>query len=146
MTKSKEDAVSPVIGVILMVAVTVILAAVIAAFVFGMGSNMDKGRLVAATATMQGTTGTVTYQGGQNAADVTKIAATVADKNGDVPTTKEIPAAGADWAPTTGSVAVGTTGTWTIDPLLAPYHVTVAATFSDGKSQVILDTYIGVEQ
>ncbi len=33
----EEDAVSPVIGVILMVAITVILAAVIAAFVFGMG-------------------------------------------------------------------------------------------------------------
>jgi flagellin-like protein len=32
-----EEAVSPVIGVILMVAITVILAAVIAAFVFGMG-------------------------------------------------------------------------------------------------------------
>ncbi|PQV43696.1 type IV pilin [Methanohalophilus euhalobius] len=32
----KDDAVSPVIGVILMVAITVILAAVIAAFVFGM--------------------------------------------------------------------------------------------------------------
>ncbi|ATU07819.1 type IV pilin [Methanohalophilus portucalensis] len=34
----RDDAVSPVIGVILMVAITVILAAVIAAFVFGMGS------------------------------------------------------------------------------------------------------------
>jgi len=34
--KGSEDAVSPVIGVILMVAITVILAAVIAAFVFGM--------------------------------------------------------------------------------------------------------------
>ncbi|APH39198.1 type IV pilin [Methanohalophilus halophilus] len=34
----KDDAVSPVIGVILMVAITVILAAVIAAFVFGLGS------------------------------------------------------------------------------------------------------------
>lgn len=33
----EEGAVSPVIGVILMVAITVILAAVIAAFVFGMG-------------------------------------------------------------------------------------------------------------
>ncbi|MCD4809140.1 MAG: type IV pilin N-terminal domain-containing protein, partial [Methanosarcinales archaeon] len=32
--------VSPVIGVILMVAITVILAAVIAAFVFGMGGNL----------------------------------------------------------------------------------------------------------
>jgi len=36
-----EDAVSPVIGVILMVAVTVILAAVIAAFVLGLGSGVS---------------------------------------------------------------------------------------------------------
>ena len=35
-TKKNEEAVSPVIGVILMVAITVILAAVIAAFVFGL--------------------------------------------------------------------------------------------------------------
>ncbi|OFV67745.1 MAG: protein containing DUF1628 [Candidatus Syntrophoarchaeum caldarius] len=35
--REDEEAVSPVIGVILMVAITVILAAVIAAFVFGMG-------------------------------------------------------------------------------------------------------------
>ena len=37
-----EEAVSPVIGVILMVAITVILAAVIAAFVFGMGGNLNE--------------------------------------------------------------------------------------------------------
>jgi flagellin-like protein len=36
-----DEAVSPVIGVILMVAITVILAAVIAAFVFGMGSSLQ---------------------------------------------------------------------------------------------------------
>jgi len=36
-----ETAVSPVIGVILMVAITVILAAVIAAFGFGFGSNLN---------------------------------------------------------------------------------------------------------
>ena len=35
--KQNDEAVSPVIGVILMVAITVILAAVIGAFVFGMG-------------------------------------------------------------------------------------------------------------
>ncbi len=38
--RENEDAVSPVIGVILMVAITVILAAVIAAFVFGMAGNV----------------------------------------------------------------------------------------------------------
>jgi len=36
-----DDAVSPVIGVILMVAITVILAAVIASFVLGLGSTSD---------------------------------------------------------------------------------------------------------
>ena len=39
MFGKNEDAVSPVIGVILMVAITVILAAVIAAFVFGLGGS-----------------------------------------------------------------------------------------------------------
>ena len=37
-----EDAVSPVIGVILMVAITVILAAVIGTFVLGLGSNVQE--------------------------------------------------------------------------------------------------------
>ena len=37
-----EDAVSPVIGVILMVAITVILAAVIGAFVLGIGGSQAK--------------------------------------------------------------------------------------------------------
>lgn len=37
-----EEGVSPVIGVILMVAITVILAAVIASFVFGLGANTPK--------------------------------------------------------------------------------------------------------
>ena len=36
-----DEAVSPVIGVILMVAITVILAAVIGAFVLGIGSNQE---------------------------------------------------------------------------------------------------------
>jgi len=39
--RRNEDAVSPVIGVILMVAITVILAAVIAAFVFGLGGQQQ---------------------------------------------------------------------------------------------------------
>jgi flagellin-like protein len=37
-----DEAVSPVISVILMVAITVILAAVITAFVFGMAGNISK--------------------------------------------------------------------------------------------------------
>ena len=41
MFRRNEEAVSPVIGVILMVAITVILAAVIAAFVFGLGGTQE---------------------------------------------------------------------------------------------------------
>jgi len=40
--RESEKAVSPVIGVILMVAITVILAAVIASFVFGLGAKAPK--------------------------------------------------------------------------------------------------------
>lgn len=40
--KQDEDAVSPVIGVILMVAITVILAAVIGTFVLGLGENLQQ--------------------------------------------------------------------------------------------------------
>jgi flagellin-like protein len=47
--RENEDAVSPVIGVILMVAITVILAAVIAAFVFGMGSDIGTTKTVSIT-------------------------------------------------------------------------------------------------
>ncbi len=62
----REDAVSPVIGVILMVAITVILAAVIAAFVFGMAGSVSKTKTVAATAKQQGNDYLVTWQGGQD--------------------------------------------------------------------------------
>ena len=54
----EEDAVSPVIGVILMVAITVILAAVIAAFVFGMGPPEQ-----APQAALRGSSDTATTDG-----------------------------------------------------------------------------------
>ena len=49
-----------------MVAITVILAAVIAAFVFGMAGNITKTKVVAATATRSGSNINVVYQGGQD--------------------------------------------------------------------------------
>ena len=44
--KKNDEAVSAVIGVILMVAITVILAAVIAAFVFQLGGNVPKNKQI----------------------------------------------------------------------------------------------------
>jgi len=51
-----DEAVSPVIGVILMVAITVILAAVIAAFVFGMAGTTTTTKTVGMTVTANQTT------------------------------------------------------------------------------------------
>lgn len=59
-----DDAVSPVIGVILMVAITVILAAVIAMFVFNMADNVQGGKTVGVTAKLSGDAVIVTYMGG----------------------------------------------------------------------------------
>src|SRR5665647_2820713 len=68
ITRKNDEAVSPVIGVILMVAITVILAAVIAAFVFGMSGNISKTKVVAVTVSQpDGTHISLTYNGGQDA-------------------------------------------------------------------------------
>jgi flagellin-like protein len=53
-----DEAVSPVIGVILMVAITVILAAVIGTFVLGLGSEIEGGQPPQATFTFSFESGT----------------------------------------------------------------------------------------
>jgi len=55
-----DEAVSPVIGVILMVAITVILAAVIGAFVLGIGGSQEK----APQASFQFSDDTIIHAGG----------------------------------------------------------------------------------
>ena len=135
MTKSNEDAVSPVIGVILMVAVTVILAAVIAAFVFGMGTGVKSTKIVAASAQISGNNIIVTYQGGQNHGDLraaTPLKTNVTAGSG-TPTFTDFGA----------TVVVGDIVTIPRTGTTGPYHVSVAATFADGTSQVILDTNLG---
>lgn len=129
MTKSKEDAVSPVIGVILMVAVTVILAAVIAAFVFGMGSGVTKTKVVAVTAA-QNSTGYVvlTYQGGQDNGAVSQIFGSI-DGATPVAFNPQPPAVGQ------------TLGLVDSTPNVRS-HIIVNASFQDNTQQVILDTYV----
>lgn len=63
-----ESAVSPVIGVILMVAITVILAAVIGAFVLGLGDSIGDSGPQASLSFSENSSGhvTVTHQGGDS--------------------------------------------------------------------------------
>jgi FlaG/FlaF family flagellin (archaellin) len=103
----------------------VILAAVIAAFVFGMAGNINKTKIVAATASQQGTTVWVTYQGGQDSADVTDVTCKVDDQ-----------------ASVSIGTSVGATTAFTVNAGSEKNHVTATATFIDGTTQVILDTYV----
>jgi len=125
-TKKNEEAVSPVIGVILMVAITVILAAVIAAFVFGMAGNVGKTKVVAITAQRPSETSiSVTNMGGPDVLTVTKLNVSVDGvASTDYNLTKD-----------TGSTAnlVTTSG---------KRHVIVTGTFTDSSQQVLLDTYV----
>ena len=124
----REDAVSPVIGVILMVAVTVILAAIIAAFVFGMAGGITKTKSVAATAKQTGKTGvTVTWQGGQDNPLVKSYNVTMADAA--TPQGVNLPP------------VVGNSTTWGLGSS-SQDHVVVVAVFLDGTFQVVLDTYV----
>jgi archaeal type IV pilus assembly protein PilA len=129
-TKTNEDAVSPVIGVILMVAITVILAAVIAAFVFGMAGNISKTKVV--TVTLQrssASTVVATFQGGQDAKAVSSVAWQM-DGTGITGTP--------DW-----EAVIPTIGDSTSLPVTtANAHIVGVATFTDGSEQVVIDTNI----
>ena len=142
-----EEAVSPVIGVILMVAITVILAAVIAAFVFGMGGSLKKQYTVAATVSQTGTnTIDFTYQGGPDASSLYGIQIVVNNTFFDldgVPVTGD-PEYVFGNENATSAVAVGSTKTLTSadDVTAARDHVVVMGYFADGSKQVIVDTYV----
>ena len=72
MFKTDEEAVSPVIGVILMVAIVVILAAVIAAFVFGMAGGTGTAKNIGMTVQVDSTgVASLTLQGGADLPQLT---------------------------------------------------------------------------
>ena len=132
VTRKNDEAVSPVIGVILMVAITVILAAVIAAFVFGMSGNITKTKVVAATVSQPNATFvTVTYNGGQDAPSLNCINWTI--NSGAV---NSMGTCGG-----TSVLAVGTS-TQITGASSSQDHVVAVGYFLDGSSQVIMDTYV----
>ncbi|MGA2918334.1 type IV pilin [Methanoregula sp.] len=145
--KKNDDGVSPVIGVILMVAITVILAAVIAAFVFGMAGNISKTRVVAVTVTKQGSSGiTLTDQGGQDQGSLSAINATTSPNpaiscsiNGDIVTPALTGGICQYLKPPVGSTLQLITSA---DGYTVRTQIMVVGTFSDGTNQVLLNTYL----
>jgi flagellin-like protein len=122
-----KQAVSPVIGVILMVAITVILAAVIAAFVFGMASNIQTPRDVSAVVHQAGYDISVVWNGGADNNIVTFYNITVT--NATATTSKGV-----------NGNAVGLTTTLPGIATPGKDHVVVIAGFNDGSQTVVLDT------
>ena len=142
LTKN-DEAVSPGIGTVLMVAVTVILAAVIAMYVFGIPGNIQKTKVVAVSAQF-GTQGDIliTYQGGQDDDSLLSLKITAPDgstwytRSPDgllVPSTASDPSG----RPIIGAPII-LPGPWQE----GPKHVMVVGVFSDGVDQIILDTYL----
>ena len=154
VTRKNDEAVSPVIGVILMVAITVILAAVIAAFVFGMSGNISKTKTVAFTVQkIDSSTINLVNNGGQDAQNLVALAITT-DPAGagdcDVSNTANTSAA---WTSPTCTVTLvspapyipvgdvikltNTAAAWSVKT-----KVTAVGTFSDGSNYVLLDTTV----
>ena len=154
--RENEEAVSPVIGVILMVAITVILAAVIAAFVFGMTDSFAPQKEVYVTAT-QG----VTQVGADTAAKTVPLLTVTIQGGKDIGLLEGIEilfdgkeAAAADSAPTDppsvvkyktkfgANLKVGDSAS--VYLIEGTHHVIVRAAFSDGSQSVILEKTITV--
>jgi len=137
VTRKNDEAVSPVIGVILMVAITVILAAVIAAFVFGMSGNITKTKVVSVTLNRPNSSYvSSTFQGGQDASTLETI-------NWSINGANAVAGTGFSTAPvegTTGTILAVGHGVTFAAPVNG--HVVGVGSFNDGSKQVLVDTYI----
>jgi len=133
-----EVAVSPTIGVVLMVAITVILAALIASVLFGMVTNIPKTKTVAATVTQSDAFYLiVTYHGGQDQKTCVGIRWDLTDSTGSTQMTVM-----GHTSPSYGTpLEVGSELT-VPGSFQGKDHVIATAYFMDGTQQVILDNFI----
>jgi len=124
---STEEAVSPVIGTILMVAITVILAAVIAAFVFGMAGTTSTTKNVGITAGLNSSGyGIITWQGGTDIDKITSWEGKL--ENGTV----VVGGINVNQQPSVGQ-------TNTTDRSITTHRLIITAKFNDGSTQVLFD-------
>ncbi len=135
--RGNEEAVSPVIGVILMVAITVILAAVIAAFVFGMGSDVGTTKTVSISSKLDGNDIVLTINGGPDLPSLQHVKITV----GGAPVTE---GTYASTSITTSEISPATDDKFKVGetirfPKGSAGRLLVVGKWSDGAEQIILD-------
>ena len=127
-----DTAVSEVTGSILMVAVTVILAAIIGATVLSLVGTMQPTRIVGVTAVRFNETNvSVTYYGSDKPDQLywlnISVNGALSEKLGDVGETTPL--------------GVGNT-TNVLALVRGQDHIVVIGSFADGKKQVLLDTFV----
>ena len=129
----RKKGVSPVIGVILMVAATIVIAAVVLAMLGGFTPPRQNYIVTASASTNSTGTGIfVTYQGGPDSLLVTNVTANVNGVD-----------AGLGLNNSASSNEVGTSSTFGgATPGTGNDHVIVTAKFTDTSTQVILDTFV----
>jgi len=130
MKHNNDKAVSPVIGVILMVAITVILAAIVAAFAFGMAPTSDNPKQVSFLVKKIGTaTMAISVHGGKDVPGLTSAEIYI---NNNAPLTWVSPnVVGKQviYGPESGVTT-------------AADHVKIVGHFGDDTSQVLFDSRI----
>ena len=131
-TKEKESAVSEVIGVILVVGLTVIMAAIIAAYLMGMMNGITLTRTVAVTVQQTSlSTIEVTYRGGPDHAILQNLSIIW-------------PSGVRQWVdfPKIGQVYSATNYGPPLNVTAGRDHVVVSGYFQNHMSQVVLDTFV----
>jgi len=149
-----DDAVSPVIGVILMVAIAVILTAVFGSSLLEMRSDMKKQDIVLATASQPSPDRiVVTYYGGPDHDSVESITVMVnglqVDDDSDSGNASAIAGVEPGYTLTisnnsnmTANNGIANLNGGTLTITSGRDHIVVTATFSDESTQVILETYV----
>lgn len=144
LLNENHSAVSPVIATVLMVSITVILAAIIATFMFGMVGSMPITRTVAFTISQPSADEiTVVYNGGPDAALVKFSTVIISPSGGAIGTYNNNSGTGLD-NNIIGNAIGGTVTASSGNPqgFAGRDHVIVTAHFLDGHSQVALDAIL----
>ncbi|MDI6720222.1 MAG: type IV pilin N-terminal domain-containing protein [Methanomicrobiales archaeon] len=126
-----EEAVSETVGIILAVAITVMLAAWVAANVYGTAEKTKNTYLVSASAYDDGIGNiVVTYQGGQDHDKLVRLDVWIL--NGENQPDNWT------WAPP----EIGVTRKSNVPPTQKPDRIYIVATFIDGTEILIMDKYV----
>jgi len=142
-----DEAISPVIGTILMVAITVIIAAMIGTFVFGVPQNIQKTKFMGTSIQVERSHGAVllSYHGGPDDVSLTSISITA--PNGTIWYTSSADGdltlkTGSSPAPAKPRLGAVITLTPAPDWPAGQKRILVVGSYNDGQEQIISDTYI----